>query len=93
MSRPVRLEAALKRLSSALDQLEAAGTRLAQAGAVRSDLEDVIAAMQDDRGRLAEDLDLALHRAQTLQNAGDAVAARLAQADGVLRRLLQSGEG
>ena len=88
MGLPVTLDVALKRLSGALDQLEAATGRLDRAGVERRDLEETLAVMQDDRGRLANELDAALARAQALEHATDEVAARLSQAGCTLRRLL-----
>ena len=93
MSRPAIIDAALKRLSSALDQLEAASERVARAGVERRDLVDTLAVIQDDRGRLANELDAALTRAQVLEHATDEVASRLGQAGVGLRRLLAAAEG
>lgn len=88
MTRPAPLDAALKRLTSALDQLEAAGERVARAGADRRDLVDTLTVMQDDRGRLAAELDSALTRQLALEHATEEVALRLDRAGGTLRRLL-----
>ncbi len=91
---PVSLDAALRRLTGALDHLEAATERLRRAGAERRDLEDTLVVMQDDRGRLAHELDAALARSQLLERTTDDVAARLSTAGTALRRLLvSSGEG
>ena len=92
MARPARLEAALKRLGSALDQLEAAAERLSRAGADRRDLEDTLAVMEDDRGRLAGDLDSTLAHKQALEEANDRVAERLGKAGATLRALLIRAE-
>jgi putative heme degradation protein len=92
MARPASLETALRRLASALDQLEAASGRLAQTGAEKADLQEVLAVMQDDRSRLALELDAALSRTQTLEHATDDVAARLSNAGSILRRLLESAD-
>ena len=92
MGVPVILDTALKRLSAALDQLEAAAERLDRAGAERRDLEDTLAVMQDDRARLADELDTALARTEALEHATDEVSSRLASADTTLRRLLNSAE-
>lgn len=86
------LDAALRRLTSALDHLEAASERLARSGAERRDLEDTLAVMQDDRGRLAEELDAALTRTQVLEHASDEVALRLKRAGTTLRRLIAETE-
>jgi hypothetical protein len=88
MARPASLETALKRLTSAVDQLEAASGRLAQTGAEKADLEQALALMQEDRGRLAQELDAAMFRARSLELANEQVAKRLNQAGGVLRHLL-----
>ena len=86
------LNAALKRLSGALDQLEAATERLGRAGIDRRDLEDALAAMQEDRTRLADELDAALARTQALERASDEVSSRLSVAGTTLRRLLATAE-
>ncbi len=91
MPRHAPLDAAFKRLSAALDQLEAASARLGKAGADKRDLIDTLAVMEQDRSRLAEDLDASLTRARLLEQAADEVAARLARAGGVLRRLIEAG--
>lgn len=88
MARSASLEAALKRLTSALDLLEAAGSRLAETGAGKADLEQALAVMQDDRARLAQDLDKALAQRQTLEEAQAQVVRRLSEAGGLLRDLL-----
>ena len=90
---PSRLDASLKRLSASLDQLEASAARLGKAGAEKRDLVDTLNLMQDDRGRLAGDLDAALARTQTLERATDEVAARLGDAGLTLRRWLATTEG
>jgi len=59
---PERLEAALRRLAAALDKLEAAGERRAKADALRANLEEELAVLQDDRSRLAVELDGAIAR-------------------------------
>ncbi|HEX3495007.1 MAG TPA: DUF4164 family protein [Methylocella sp.] len=74
---PERLDAALKRLAAALDRLDAAGERRAKADALRTNLEDELAVMQDDRSRLAVELDSAIARAKSLELANDEVARRL----------------
>ncbi len=88
MARPARLEAALKRLESALDQLEASAERFGRTGADKRDLEDTLAVMQDDRGRLAHELDSTMARKHALEEANDRVAERLGRAGATLRALL-----
>ena len=92
MVRPAPLDAAFKRLGAALDQLEAASVRLARSGSEKRDLADTLAVMQDDRSRLAHELDAALTRTQVLEHATDEVAARLGVAGGTIRRLLATAD-
>jgi hypothetical protein len=67
----------IARLDAALTALETAVARVAGADKVRADLAETLAVMDDDRQRLASDLDAALSRAQTLAAANEAVAMRL----------------
>ena len=85
---PERLDAALKRLAAALDRLDAASERRAKADALRTNLEDELAVMQDDRSRLAVELDGAIARAQSLELANDEVARRLNTASAEIRGVL-----
>ena len=85
---PERLDAALKRLAAALDRLDAASERRAKADALRSNLEDELAVMQDDRSKLAVELDGAIARAQSLELANDEVARRLNAASLEIRGVL-----
>ena len=64
-----RIDAAIKRLSAALDQLEAVQSRRQRADLARGDLEEELSLMQDDRARLAVELDAALARAKALDAA------------------------
>lgn len=88
MSLPPRLDEALRRLNSALDQLDAAATRRAEADAGRSDLSEELAVMQDDRSRLAVELDAALARSRRLDVANSDAKVRLVQAARALRDVL-----
>ena len=93
LARHAPLDAALKRLFAALDQLEAASARLRATGAAKRDLADALAAMQDDRAQLAEELDAALTRTKVLEEASDEVARRLGRAGHALRRLIAAEHG
>lgn len=75
-----RLNSALKRLAVALDQLEAAAERRSKMAEQRSDIEEEFAVLQDDRARLAVELDGAVARSQSLELANNEVARRLAKA-------------
>ena len=88
MKLPDRLDATLKRLSAALDHLEAAAERRSIADSRRADLEEELAVMQDDRSRLAVELDGALARARRLDEANAEVARRLGETGAAIRSLL-----
>jgi chromosome segregation ATPase len=90
---PERLDAALKRLAAALDRLDAANDRRAKADALRANLEDELAVMQDDRSRLAVELDGAIARAKSLELANDEVARRLNGASAEIRGVLAEAMG
>jgi hypothetical protein len=79
---------ALLRLRAALDNLEAAAERRARHNAVRSDAEAEFAMMQDDRARLAVELDAALDAQRSLAEANSAAMERIARAAGVIERWL-----
>ena len=85
---PERLERALARLVSAVDHLEAAVSRRAQSDAARGNLEDELWVMQDDRARLAVELDSALAQGRALQKASQEVAQRLERASATVRAVL-----
>jgi chromosome segregation ATPase len=90
---PERLDAALKRLAAALDRLDAASERRAKADALRTNLEDELAVMQDDRSRLAAELDGAISRTKALDLANDEVARRLNAASAEIRAVLAEAAG
>ncbi|MEJ0092910.1 MAG: DUF4164 domain-containing protein [Methylocella sp.] len=87
-----RLEAALKRLVSALDQLEAASERRVKAEGLRANLEEELAVMQDDRSRLAVELDGAVARSNSLEMAADEVARRLKNASATIQAVLAAAD-
>ncbi|MBN9080046.1 MAG: hypothetical protein BGP04_04695 [Rhizobiales bacterium 62-17] len=88
MTLPPRLDAAMKRLEAALSHLEAAGERRIAAEGTRGNLEEELMVMQDDRARLAAELDGALARARTLSLANSEVRERLEQASDALRAIV-----
>jgi Domain of unknown function (DUF4164) len=68
------LDQALTQLDAAFGQLEAAAQRRLELDRRRADMETELTLMQDDRARLAVDLDGALSRVQNVESlAGDAV--------------------
>jgi predicted nucleic acid-binding Zn-ribbon protein len=88
MSTYVQLETAFKGLLAALDQLEAACERRVKAASERSNLEEELAVLQDDRTRLALELDDVQARAKSLELANGEVARRLAKASSNIRTIL-----
>ena len=85
---PVCLEEALRSLKGALAKLEAAAERHAKSESLRANLEEELAIMQDDRARLAVELDGALARAKALEMANDEVQGRLGHARAEIRAVL-----
>ena len=88
MDLPVTLQRALKRLDGALDALDAAAERRAEAEAARADADAEYAVMQDDRSRLAVELDAALARARALDRVVGDVAVRVDRAGAAVRSIL-----
>ena len=70
-------EATLLRLNRALDQLESAVAARLENDWTGAEREEELAIMQDDRARLALDLDSALARASILEKTNDEVLRRL----------------
>jgi len=86
------LEPALKRLRTAIDLLEAAVERRVRQDNMRVDAHEELALMQDDRARLAVELDGALDRNRSLLSANAEAAKRLAQAGAAIRSILERPE-
>ena len=83
---------ALRRLNAMLGQLEAALARRLDAERRRSDLEIELEVMQDDRSRLAVELDGAAARLARVEAASDDVGRRLAHAIGTVEQVLGEGD-
>lgn len=92
MTNSKRLDVSLKRLAAALDHLEAASERRLIADRVRFDQEEALAVMQDDRSRLAVELDGALARARILDEANLEAARRVQSAGAAIRAILEESE-
>jgi hypothetical protein len=92
MSEIDSIEAASRRLTLALDALEAAVERRREAARTEDSLATQIHALGDDRARLAGDLDQAVARARALESANRDVANRIAQAIETIRGVLTSEE-
>jgi hypothetical protein len=84
------LDLALKRLNIAVEMLEAAQSRRAQTDAARANLDEEYAIMQDDRTRLAIELDAAVAHNNALATTNAEVARRLESAGAAVRSVLAS---
>ncbi|MFC0284202.1 DUF4164 family protein [Camelimonas abortus] len=84
----MNLNEALKRLDAALTALEAAAARRAEADRRTIDLETELSLMQDDRSRLAVDLDGAMARLARLQAASAELGERVERAIGAVTAAL-----
>ena len=78
----------LARLRAALDTLEATAEKRARRDALRSDAEAEFAMMQDDRARLAVELDAALDAQRALAEANAAAIEKVTRAADVIERWL-----
>jgi predicted nucleic acid-binding Zn-ribbon protein len=83
------LDDALKRLDIALGLLEGSVSRRLEAERRRGDLETELQLMQDDRARLAGELDGALTRLQRYEAATDDIGQRVRIAIGSIQSVLQ----
>jgi conjugal transfer/entry exclusion protein len=92
MSEIDSIEAASRRLALALDALEAAVERRREAAHAEDSLAAQIHALDDDRARLAGELDQAIARMRALESANQEVAKRIAQAIETIRSVLSSEE-
>ena len=81
-------ETAMDGLRYALDRLEAALERRARRDQLRADAEAEFQMMQDDRARLAVELDAALDAQRTLADANAAAMERISRAAGTIERML-----
>jgi hypothetical protein len=86
------LDDAMKRLENALGLLEASVSRRLEADKRRVDLETELQIMQDDRARLAVELDSALSRVQQSEAAVADVSDRVRRAIGAIEEVLAGVE-
>jgi predicted nucleic acid-binding Zn-ribbon protein len=89
---PPSLDDAMKRLDGALGQLQAAVSRRLDAEKSRGDLETELQIMQDDRARLAGELDGTLARLNRAEAAAADVGQRVNRAMGAIRDVLARAE-
>lgn len=90
MALPATLQTLLARLHAAIDQLEAAVERRGDTDAAHANLDEELAILQDDRARLAIDLDSVLARSRNLASTNEDVAARLRQLGLSVRGVIDS---
>lgn len=86
------LDDAMKRLESALSLLEASVSRRLEAEKRRGSLETELQLMQDDRSRLAVELDGALTRLNRFEVATDDVSKRVHEAIGAVQTVLSQAQ-
>ena len=86
------LDEAMKRFENALGLLEATVARRLESEGRRGDLETELQIMQDDRARLAVELDLALTRLHRAESAVDHAGERVRRAIGAIEDLLAGAE-
>ena len=88
MSDTSAIEAATRRLALALEGLEAAAEERREVDLGEDNLMAQVHALDDDRSRLASDLDAAMARARTLEITNRDIARRLDTAIGSIRSVL-----
>ena len=89
---PDALDRSLSRLAAAVGLLERAAERRMRHDEARANAEEEFALMQDDRSRLAVELDAALDRARTLEAANAEAEDRLARAAETIARVVERME-
>jgi Domain of unknown function (DUF4164) len=89
----VDIDAATRRLMSALDALESAVERRREADRDEDELATRIQALGADRSRLADELDGSLVKSRKLERANREIAERLDAAIGKIRAVLGEGDG
>ncbi|WP_395667029.1 DUF4164 family protein [Methylocella sp.] len=92
MDESLRFDDALGRLSAALERLAAASARRLKADGRRGDLEEELAVLQDDRSRLAVELDAALARAASVEAAAEDVVRKVKSAGAAIREIVAAAD-
>jgi len=88
----VDIDAATRRLMTALDALESAVERRREADRDENELASRIQALGADRSRLADELDGSLVKSRRLERSNREIAERLDAAIGSIRAVLDAGE-
>jgi chromosome segregation ATPase len=86
------IDAATRRLMTALEALESAAERRREADRDENELASRIQALGADRSRLADELDGSLVRSKRLERSNRDIAERLDAAIGTIREVLDAGE-
>ncbi|HYF57275.1 MAG TPA: DUF4164 family protein [Salinarimonas sp.] len=86
------LEEALQRLDAAVGLIEAAVARRLDAERRRGDLETELQIMQDDRARLAMELDASAERLARMEAVARDLGGRVGRAAGTIREVLARAE-
>jgi predicted nucleic acid-binding Zn-ribbon protein len=86
------VDAATRRLMSALEALESAVERRREADRDENELASRIQALGADRSRLADELDGSLTKSRRLERVNREIADRLDAAIGTIRSVLHAGE-
>ena len=86
------IDAATRRLMTALDALESAVERRREADRDEDELATRIQALGADRSRLADELDGSLVKSRKLERANREIGERLDAAIGTIRSVLDAGE-
>ena len=86
------IDAATRRLMTALEALESAVERRREADRDENELATRIQALGADRSRLADELDGSLVKSRRLERANREIAERLDAAIGTIRSVLNAGE-
>src|SRR5262249_41349603 len=90
MSDPSAIDGATRRLTLALDALEAVAERHREGDLGRGDLPAQVPARGGDRSRLASELDAAVARTRSLEQANREIARRLDAAIDHIRSVLEA---
>ena len=93
MAEAPTIEAALRQLDDAIGRLDAAVSRRIAAEGDLADLTEQFARMEEDRARLAQDLDEEAARAGRLEDANKEVSRRLVTAMESIRGVLDAHNG
>ncbi|MBN8937238.1 MAG: DUF4164 domain-containing protein [Rhizobiales bacterium] len=93
MTEQTAIEQATRRLTQALDALDAAVENRLEMDRSRAALAEQVHALDTDRSRLAADLDSQIGKARRLEAANRDIAKRLDAAMENIRAVLESGDG